>query len=104
MIGKRHYCARMFHTHAFPWLAEESDVLRISRTRGPRRNQNANQPTHTDKQIEGTLIMLIYSGRHTHAAPLLAEARRMLPGVDPVHLDRVAHRLAARLKENSIEW
>ena len=48
--------------------------------------------------------MLIYSGRHTKAVTLLAEARRMLPGVDPWQLDRVANRLASKLMENGIEY
>ncbi|APX91559.1 hypothetical protein BWR19_00530 [Halomonas sp. 1513] len=76
--------------------------MRISRSRSGKRD-NPNAPAHTEKQIEGTLIMLIYSGRHTKAATLFAEARRMLPGVDPFQMDRVANRLASKLKENGIE-
>ncbi|MBD3896022.1 hypothetical protein IEI94_09180 [Halomonas sp. ML-15] len=77
--------------------------MRISRTGGTRRDKQ-NEPAHSEKQIEGTLIMLIYSGRHTKAVTLFAEARRILPGVDPWQLDRVANRLASKLKENGIEY
>lgn len=80
----------------------ENQPVRISRNSGGRRDKH-NEPAHTEKQIEGTLIMLIYSGRHTKAATLFAEARRMLPGVDPFQMDRVANRLASKLKENGIE-
>lgn len=50
------------------------------------------------------LVLLIYSGRHTHAEPLLAEARKLLPGVDDTQLNHVANQLAKQLKDNGIAW
>lgn len=76
--------------------------MRISRTRQTRSKKPEN--IYSDKDIEGMLVLLIYSGRHEKAEPLLAEARKLLPGVDNAQLDRVANGLAAQLKANGIAW
>lgn len=75
--------------------------MRISRSR-----QRSPKPEkiYSDKDIEGMLVLLIYSGRHTHAEPLLAEARKLLPGVDDTQLNHVANQLAKQLKDNGIAW
>ncbi|WP_043531040.1 hypothetical protein [Litchfieldella xinjiangensis] len=73
--------------------------MRISRTR-----QTSKKPEniYSDKDIEGMLVLLIYSGRHQTAEPLFTEARKLLPGVDTSQLDRVANGLASQLKANGI--
>ncbi|MBZ9556762.1 MULTISPECIES: hypothetical protein [Modicisalibacter] len=61
------------------------------------RSRNA-ASAYTDKQIEQYLFLLIYSGRHSNAESLFAELRKMLPGVDPTQMNRVAHQFAAELR------
>ncbi|MFC3285710.1 hypothetical protein [Litchfieldella rifensis] len=78
--------------------------MRISRTRQPRATGRQPERLYSDKDIEGKLVLLIYSGRHEKAEPLFAEARKLLPGVDAAQLNRVAYRLALQLKENGIAW
>ncbi|MDW5375410.1 hypothetical protein R6258_00630 [Halomonas sp. HP20-15] len=58
---------------------------------------------YNDSQIEHYLFLLIYSGRHDTAESLFGELRRMLPGVDPIQLNRVAHSFAAELKGAGLE-
>ncbi|EPC00915.1 hypothetical protein L861_05810 [Litchfieldella anticariensis FP35 = DSM 16096] len=78
--------------------------MRISRTRQTQPKSRKPENIHSDKDIEGILILLIYSGRHEKAEPLFAEARRLLPGVNEDQLNRVAHRFASQLKANGIAW
>lgn len=64
------------------------------------KTRSRNTPSaYTDKQIEQYLFLLIYSGRHSNAESLFSELRKMLPGVDPVQMNRVAHQFAAELKD-----
>ncbi|KXS37077.1 MULTISPECIES: hypothetical protein [Modicisalibacter] len=60
--------------------------------------QHQSGSIYTDKQIEQYLFLLIYSGRHSDAESLFAELRKMLPGVDPTQMNRVAHQFASELK------
>lgn len=77
--------------------------MRISRTRQTPKTKKP-ENIYSDKDIEGMLVLLIYSGRHQKAEPLLAEARKLLPGVDSGQLDRVANGLASQLKANGIAF
>nr|WP_297456457.1 hypothetical protein [uncultured Halomonas sp.] len=68
---------------------------RINRGERKRGQENA---IYEDSQIEQYLLLLIYSKRHTTAESLFAELRRMMPAVDPMQVNRVAHRFASELK------
>ncbi len=68
---------------------------RINRSQKTRGQENA---IYEDKQIEQYMLLLIYSKRHTTAESLFAELRKMMPAVDPMQVNRVAHRLASELK------
>lgn len=64
---------------------------------------NKDKFLYEDKKIEHYLFLLIYSGRHETAESLFRELKRMLPGVDPVQMDRVAHKYAKELKSAGLE-
>lgn len=65
--------------------------------RGLKKNPQENG-IYEDSQIEQYLLLLIYSKRHTTAESLFTELGRMLPAVDPMQVNRVAHRFASELK------